>query len=559
MIKSRHFLKLKCALCICAIAMSVGCGANDGTDNTTDNVTEEEIDVNDNPEEDAKGDESINETEEQQDKGALAKLELFIQNKSHSDIADDGTYNSIYSGNYDLIHLSDASKTAYPELSKALQKLNDERETAFLSNYEQMKEDAKQWYEDMGSDGYFDGYSDENNLRVSRADDRFLSIVSTSFSYTGGAHGVYGENGYSYDVKTGQLLKLKDVITDMGQLQSIVKESLKKDYPEASFIASLDESVPENLTGEEDQACSWYLTPSGIDINFGVYLLGSYAEGSQTVQIMYSDHPELFFEGFIVQQGDYIENFDENTNYYTDKDNDGVGDTIMVSPQYDEYQAVFELDITINDNTSKVEAYGYAVKPSMVHVGGNSYLYIDITSENDYRETYAFDIKGNEAKLIKKYDGYITGAAPVDDYDSDWMSYWSVAYYSPDNIWFGKRMDLLSTYSGISKASIDETGNLNIDSYYIAQIYGDYGKLTLKDDLNDCSIIDEQTQEVTKENASIAKGTVLSIYGSNGKDFVDLKDEGGTIYRIKVDNGEWPQTVNGKDIEQLFDGMMFAG
>jgi hypothetical protein len=231
----------------------------------------------------------------------------------------------------------------------------------------------------------------------------------------------------------------------------------------------------------------------------------------------------------------------------------------MVSPQYDEYQAVFELDITINDNTSKVEVYGYAVKPSMVHVGGNSYLYIDITSENDYRETYAFDIKGNEAKLIKKYDGYITGAAPVDDYDSDWMSYWSVAYYSPDNIWFGKRMDLLSTYSGISKASIDETGNLNIDSYYIAQIYGDYGKLTLKDDLNDCSIIDEQTQEVTKENASIAKGTVLSIYGSNGKDFVDLKDEGGTIYRIKVDNGEWPQTVNGKDIEQLFDGMMFAG
>lgn len=61
------------------------------------------------------------------------------------------------------------------------------------------------------------------------------------------------------------------------------------------------------------------------------------------------------------------------------------------------------------------------------------------------------------------------------------------------------------------------------------------------------------------KDGMIKSGTKVKIVGTNGKDTVDLLDAADdTVYRVNI-NEDWPQTINGVDIEELFDGTMFAG
>jgi hypothetical protein len=84
--------------------------------------------------------------------------------------------------------------------------------------------------------------------------------------------------------------------------------------------------------------------------------------------------------------------------------------------------------------------------------------------------------------------------------------------------------------------------------------------LTLKEDITVDyreSFIEEEPVEMDLE-----AGNVISFYATDNETYVDFLLEGrGGYVRIYLDNGveEWPQTVNGVDIEDLFDGVAFSG
>jgi hypothetical protein len=64
---------------------------------------------------------------------------------------------------------------------------------------------------------------------------------------------------------------------------------------------------------------------------------------------------------------------------------------------------------------------------------------------------------------------------------------------------------------------------------------------------------------VTKKNQTIKTGTECRIYRTDGEKTVDLVLTDGRIARVTVDASNWPQTIGGEDISDLFDGVMFAG
>ena len=39
----------------------------------------------------------------------------------------------------------------------------------------------------------------------------------------------------------------------------------------------------------------------------------------------------------------------------------------------------------------------------------------------------------------------------------------------------------------------------------------------------------------------------------------DLIDLSKTIYRVKVDDSDWPPMVNGQEEDSVFEGVMYAG
>ena len=97
-----------------------------------------------------------------------------------------------------------------------------------------------------------------------------------------------------------------------------------------------------------------------------------------------------------------------------------------------------------------------------------------------------------------------------------------------------------------------------VDDFYYAQLYAESGKLTALKDVK-AATLDPDTRQILSENEVIPKGKQLVIYGTNNKNYVDLKDDEGQMFRVILDSSDWPQTVGGENLEELFDGMMFAG
>ncbi|MBE5923014.1 MAG: DUF3298 and DUF4163 domain-containing protein [Lachnospiraceae bacterium] len=547
-------------LSLALVIACVGCTNKDGNkdvnkadkaDTTIDeveNVTDEDSNASNEDEH-----EDVNES-------SNVDLKFLIQNKSCYIYKEEDSYDPLCHDSYELIHLSDEAKAAYPALSDALDAFNKKQEEDSKESFSQIQSDAREWYDSADDKSTFYECYQEENIEVLRADKHYLSVRVNFEDYMGGAHGTYGSGGYNFDVKSGKELELLDVITDIDGLRTVVKDKLFEKYGEyAEEFTDLDASISEYLTGKADQGCSWFITPDGIDVYFGIYMLGSYAAGTQTVSIMYDENPELFADGFCKVEGNYAETINVWDGLSSDLDGDGTVDKLEIKPEYDEGEWINKVDFVINGNSNLVEAYGYEIKPYLVKVGGNTFVFVEMLEENDYRMTASYRINGNVVEKVGEYNGYITDVLPEPDYGSEWTSYWRSAFVSPDDIYLGDTVQIFCTHTGIAKAYINENGELMLsDNYYYALKYNSEKSITTKTDIA-AMIVDKDSLEVTEENATIPSGTKISIFGTGPNNVVDIEAEDGTIYRVSVKSDDWPQTIDGEDIENLFDGILFAG
>jgi hypothetical protein len=59
---------------------------------------------------------------------------------------------------------------------------------------------------------------------------------------------------------------------------------------------------------------------------------------------------------------------------------------------------------------------------------------------------------------------------------------------------------------------------------------------------------------------TIPAGTQLRMLRTDAESIVDLElVDNGRIARVEVNKESWPQTIDGIDIEEIFDGIMFVG
>lgn len=553
---------LTLAAMVLAMGLCQGCGQT-GTENAAPEAGADAANIEENADDNTakdNGEEEENVEAGQEETKALdTPIKLMIENRSHYDYKEPDSYDTLMWGSYALVQLTDEAKAAYPELAKSIEEFDKKEEEEYLNNYKELLGDARGWYDELeDKESFYECYF-KKNIDIVRADKAFLSIRVNEEDYMGGAHGSYGSGGYNFDSATGKELALKDVIPDIATLQNIVKDKLNEKYTDLVTLDSLDEAVPQYLTGEADQGCSWFITSEGVDIYFGIYQLGSYAAGTQTVSIRYDENPELFAEGFAKQEGDYVQAFGTWESLMTDVNGDGTVDSFEIQPVSEDYDWVNSLKFVVNGTESELEVYGYSPEPYLVHVGGNTYIYVEMTEENDYRETYAFRVTGDKVEKVGVWGGYITDMLPLPDYESDWDSYWESAFTSPGDLYIGNTIQIFSTHSGLAKAYINDAGELvKTEDYDYAIQYDDNQRYTTRKELT-ADVIDKDSFEVVSEGVTIPVGTKFSMYGTKGESIIDLMDSEGKLYRFNIKSDDWPQTIDGTDIEELFDGIMFAG
>jgi hypothetical protein len=130
-------------------------------------------------------------------------------------------------------------------------------------------------------------------------------------------------------------------------------------------------------------------------------------------------------------------------------------------------------------------------------------------------------------------------------------------FTNPDGFKLATRLDLLSTIDGYKDAHIDDDGRpvYDSDEYSVARDLTITTKRAITVDL-----VDKNSGQVTAKDVEIPEGSPLKLYSSDNKTYVDAITDKDERVRIYVDTAnDWPLTVNGTDIFECFDGMIFAG
>lgn len=140
-------------------------------------------------------------------------------------------------------------------------------------------------------------YSSDRTARVERIDSRALSMVYTTYTFTGGAHGNYFDTGYTFDTESGEYVTLDKLSADTDALKAFLAEYMiglytadKDGYYSARIAPDIlvDTDVNTAIAALVRDG-SWYFDEHGMVIYSSIYELGPYAAGIVDFSIPYSD------------------------------------------------------------------------------------------------------------------------------------------------------------------------------------------------------------------------------------------------------------------------------
>nr|MCR5747797.1 hypothetical protein [Lachnospiraceae bacterium] len=180
--------------------------------------------------------------------------------------------------------------------------------------------------------------------------------------------------------------------------------------------------------------------------------------------------------------------------------------------------------------------------PYLIRCGDKDYLYVQESQENDYRMLNIYSLQDGKLSEGKDFDRGFSGTCQLDPSDMELFS----------------RTDLLSTRQIYRSYHVGEDG-MPVENEKYEHIAGtDYGPLTLKQELK-AELLENETSDKGEEY-TLKKGDELFFFRTDDKTFVDFKMKDGKLIRIKdIDSNDWPRKINGVDIEEIFDGVVYAG
>lgn len=517
-----------------------------------DNKTETATEKNTDNSIDEKNDNSADDTKKAA--GAAPEYGPAIYSKSHYEFVEaPDSYNQLYSLEYDELLLSNDTVDYYPGIKKALDSYNSKHfDVDPEFNFESMKESVLEIYKE---DPDMLKQYDKSDADITRLDDKILSITVSFESFYGGAHGMYGNYGYTYDVQTGKELKLTDVVSSMDDLKAAAKEIFSRDYP------MIIEEDPESETYldqafDDEETLYWSMGPESLYLYFNPYQLTYYANGEQVIEIKYINYPNLFSKGYGAVEGDWVIPFESGLiDINGDDSQDYV--SVVTNFEYDsdnDYSYMVSYDITGGNGYLNVEDYSYGLESYLAKKNGKFYILIETTGDNDWHTITTYELTGEEVIPCDETEGRFSGTDGIYEYGDYYFTSYDSELYNPNYFFVCNRMDLISTYDGTRACRLNDKGQIEpIDSTYTS--YQNFA-ITSKEDLT-LDIVDE-AGNVTGQDTIPANST-FELVKSDNETYVDAMLKDGRMVRLTLDSRDWPRTINGKDIGDIFDGVVFAG
>lgn len=443
---------------------------------------------------------------------------------------------------YDTLQINEQE---YPELSWSVGNYNRESEAKAAA----WKEESLPWVRESYSDGTFHGCEYGRNVRLKRADGIALSFVTEVTEYTGGAHGSTSFESSTFDTATGGRLALEDIVTDVSRLPGAVARALMEQSPEGLFSEEPTQQIETMFDPEWEyyHEPSWTLDYGGLTFYFGHYELGSYVFGCQEAFIAFGDYPDLFKEPYSEASEEYAVGMDPFTSQYADLNGDGKRDEISVYYYGNEFEDQ-EIHVSVNGDEVIHRAPGWFGDAFFIKLrDGRYYLYVGMDDVDEIHTIHVFGLTGGQAWYVGDYSGNLESSLSL----------------NPGQFKVISGLNTLSTYMGYQSCHVGNDGLPDPDSSsYTVMQYEYDGKMgpyvTAKRPVPVRMVSADGS--VAAKTEEMPAGTVFYFYKTDDQTYVEMKLEDGRSCRIEVDrSGGWPQTVNGMDINECFDGIAFAG
>jgi len=140
-------------------------------------------------------------------------------------------------------------------------------------------------------EGGMEPLSCSRTVSVTRADENTLTLLYNDYSYTGGAHGIYGSRGYVFDTQSGERLALEDLTDDYTKLRDFLVDFMVAEAESDADMAERLNQMPDASYAEMFEPLlrtgSWYFGQDGLEIFSDVYELSDYASGPIAFTVPY--------------------------------------------------------------------------------------------------------------------------------------------------------------------------------------------------------------------------------------------------------------------------------
>lgn len=154
-----------------------------------------------------------------------------------------------------------------------------------------MAEDYYNLHTNAEIEGGMEPLSCSRTVSVTRADENALSLLYNDYSYTGGAHGIYGSRGYVFDTQSGERLALEDLTDDYAKLKDFLVDFMvaeaEGDADMAERLNQMADASYAEMFEPLLRAGSWYFAQDGLEIFSDVYELSDYASGPIAFTVPY--------------------------------------------------------------------------------------------------------------------------------------------------------------------------------------------------------------------------------------------------------------------------------
>lgn len=521
-------------LCGCNTQITFGTGSEQESEGTVN------VSMNDSQAESEGENENVDNSEDNQQQSATGYLDV-TTNRFYDYLYEEV---SLMYGDYDLIRLN---APEYPALVESVEMFNYNHG----QNCQAVMDELKTWAnEDYSYDPetFMGPYYNEEDMYITRADGKALSVLMVNSWYSGGAHGSTSFESVSFDTQTGKELALEDVIADTNALPSVLTTELLEQYPhftDSEWVEDWDAHFASYLTPETENdttpCLTWTIGYEGVTFYFGAYELGAYSDGLQAVVVTYAEYPELFNMTYSTDiPQDYVVEIPPlwwGEEGFTDLNGDGVMDMITVDRNYNaEYDEYDTITVTVNGVTCTQDIYNYDINTYFVKSNGNTYLYVERTAFSDDQYVHVFRITESSVEYVGELSGSLSDITNSADFGVK------------------RRFDLLSTTIGVGRCYVGADGMpVEKGGAYVID-----GEMIITSTVDITAELVDESGNLLGESYTFPAGTEFTFKTTDGMTYVDMQTGEGSWCRLYT-TPDWPPTVNGMDAVESFEILYYAG